>query len=150
MNNLNYYNIKIEEKNICSGICLNKGITDGRPMAISKKYLALCSMNDGEISIYDSSKPYGIKNIQSHIKIIDSHYKIQDIEFSPFNDNILALAYENKSVVLWKIPEGNINQNITKEFQTYKKHNNKVNYVTLNPVVDNILCSDSLDNEIPI
>ena len=105
MNNLNYYNIKIEEKNICSGICLNKGIKDGRPMVISKKHLALCSINDGEISIYDSSKPYGIKNIQSHIKINDIKTKIQDLEFSPFNDNILALAYENKSVVLWKIPE---------------------------------------------
>ena len=90
------------------------------------------------------------KIINLEYNIIYSYYKIQDIEFSPFNDNILASAYENNSVLIWKIPEGDIKENITKEFQIYKKHNNKVNYVTFNPVVENLLCSDSLDNEIHI
>lgn len=49
-----------------------------------------------------------------------------------------------------EIPDGDIKENITKEFQIYQKHNNKVNYVTFNPVVENLLCSDSLDNEIHI
>ena len=119
-------------------------------MAINIKYLVISSIIDGEISIFDSSEPYKIENIQSRIKINDNKTRIQDLEFSPFNENILALAYENKSIVLWKIPEGNINKKITKEFQIYKIHNNKVNYVTFNPVVDNLLCSDSSDNEIHI
>jgi len=38
----------------------------------------------------------------------------------------------------------------TKETKIYKKHNEKVNYVTFNPVVDNVLCSDSFDNEIHV
>jgi len=79
-------------------------------MAINKKYLATSSLNDCEIDIFDSSKSYEITNIQSNIKINDNQNRILDIEFSPFKDNILALAYENKSVVLWKIPEGNINK----------------------------------------
>ena len=148
MNIPKYNSILLEETKIYSGFDLNRNIVEGRPMAINKKYLAMSSINVGEIAIFDSSKSYKIKNIQSQIKINNS--KIQDIEFSPFNDNILALAYENKSVVLWKIPEGNINKNITKDFQIYKNHNTRVNYVTFNPVVDNILCSDSLDNEIHI
>jgi WD40 repeat protein len=152
MNNLNYnYNkIYLEKTNIYSGLYLNKNIVDGRPMAINKKYLAVSSINDGEISIFDSSEPYKIENIQSYIKINDNKTKIQDLEFSPFNENILPLAYENKSIVLWKIPEGNMNKNKTKVFQIYKNHNNKVNYVAFNPIVDNTLCSDSSDNEIHI
>ena len=148
MNNLNYNNIFLEETKIYSGFYLNKDIGDGCPMVINKKYIAMSSINDGEISIFDSSNSYEIKKVQSHIKINNS--KIQDIEFSPFNDNIFALAYENQSVVLWKIPERNTNKNITKEFQIYTKHNTRVNYVTFNPVVDNLLCSDSFDNEIHI
>jgi len=150
MNNLKYNGIKLEEKKMYSGLNLLRYILDGRQMAINKKYLAMSSINDGEIDIFDSSKSYGITNIQSNIKINDNQNRIFDIEFSPFNDNILALAYENKSVVLWKIPEGNINKNTIKEFQIYKKHNEKVNYVTFNPVVDNVLCSDSFDNEIHV
>ena len=149
MNNLKY-DINLEEINISSGLHLNKYIVDGQPMTINKKYLVISHNNDGEINIYDSSKPYKIKNIQNNIKINDNNYKILDIEFSPFNDNILALAYENKNAILWKIPEGNLDKNITKGFQIQEKHNNKVNYITFNPVVDNLLCSGSLDNEIHI
>ena len=58
----------------------------------------------------------------------------------PFNDNILASAYEDNSVFIWKIPEGDIKENITKEFQIYKKHTNKVNYIIFNPIVDILLC----------
>jgi WD40 repeat protein len=148
--NYNYNKIYLEKTNIYSGLYLNKNIVDGRPMAINKKYLAVSSINDGEISIFDSSEPYKIENIQSYIKINDNKTKIQDLEFSPFNENILPLAYENKSIVLWKIPEGNMNKNKTKVFQIYKNHNNKVNYVAFNPIVDNTLCSDSSDNEIHI
>ena len=35
----------------------------------------------------------------------------------------------------------------TKETKIYKKHNEKVNYVTF---IDNVLCSDSFDNEIHV
>ena len=150
MNNSISNDIKFEEIQFYSGLNLNKNILDGRLMAINKKYLAISSIIDGEIHIYDSSKSYELKNIQSNIKINYNQNKIQDIEFSPFNDNILALAYDNKSVALWKIPERIIDNNITKDIQIYKKHNNKVNYVTFNPVVDNVICSDSSDNEIHI
>jgi WD40 repeat protein len=148
MNNLEYNHIYLEERNFYSGLNINKNNIDGRPMAINKKYLAISSKNVGEIDLFDSSEFYEIKNVQSQIKINNS--EILDMEFSPFNNNILALAYENQSVVLWKIKEGNINKNIEKEFQIYKEHGNKVNYVTFNPVVDNLLCSDSLDKEIHI
>ena len=151
MNNLNYDCIEFNErKDKFTNLVLNKNIIDGRLIAVNKKYLAMSYFCNGEIVLADSSKPCKIGNSHPRIKINNVYYKIQDIEFSPFNDNILALAYENKSVVLWKIQEGNLNQNITKEFQIYKKHNNKVNYVTFNPVVDNLLCSASLDNEIHI
>ena len=62
----------------------------------------------------------------------------------------MASAYKNNSFFIWKISEGDIKENITKEFQIYKKHTNKVNYIIFNPIVDILLCSDSSYNEIHI
>ena len=150
MKNFKCNDIKLEEKKIYSGLNITKNKLDGRRMAINKKYLVMSFINNGGIDIFDSSKSCELKNIQSNIKINDNQNKIQDLEFSPFNDNILALADENKSVIFWNISEENLDKNITKDFQIYKKHKNKVNYLTFNPVVDNVICSDSSDNEIHI
>ena len=43
--------------------------------------------------------------------------------------------------------EEDIKDNITKEFQIYKNYNNKVNYSTFNPVLDNELCLSYINNE---
>ena len=149
MNNLNYERIEFNErKEKFTNLVLNKNIIDGRLMAVNKKYLGISYFNNGEIFLADSSKPCKIGNSQPRIKLNNSYYKIQDIEFSPFNDNILAIAFEDKSVVLWKISEGN--KNIEKDFQIYKMHKDRVNYITFNPVIDNVLCSCDTRQEIHI
>ena len=149
MKNFNFEDIELKEKaREFTNLELNKNMLDGRFIAVNKKYLAMSWKSNGEIVLADSSKPCKIGYNHPHIKIIDSHYKIQDIEFSPFNDNILALAYDNRSVVLWKITERN--KNATKELSIYNKHKDKVNYVTFNPVVDNVLCSSDTNKEIHI
>ena len=146
MKNFNFEDIEFKEKvGKFTNLELNKNMLDGRFIAVNKKYLAMSWKNNGEIVLADSSKPCKIGNNHLHIKINDSHYKIQDIEFSPLNDNILALAYEDKSVALWKITERN-----KKALSIYKNHKDKVNYVTFNPVVDNVLCSSDTNKEIHI
>lgn len=105
MNNLNYERIEFNEnKEKFTDLVLNTSIIDGRLIAVNKKFLGISCFDAGEIALADSSKPYKIENSQPRIKINNSHYKIQDIEFSPFNDNILASAYENNSVFIWKYP----------------------------------------------
>ena len=89
MKNFNFEDIEFKEKSgKFTNLELNKNMLDGRFFAVNKKYLAMSWKNNGEIVLADSSKPCKIGYNNSHIKIIDSHYKIQDIEFSPFNDNI--------------------------------------------------------------
>ena len=72
------------------------------------------------------------------------------MQFSPFNNIILDLAYEDKSTALWGMTKGHIDKNISKKIQIYNTHNNKVNYVSFNPIVDYILFSESLDKIIHI
>ena len=143
-----YKYIVYKEKNDkFADLSLNKDIIDGRLIAINNNYLAM-SWSTGEIVIANSSKPCRIT--KTHPRIKYNYNKLCDIEFSPFNDKIIASAYDNNSVVLWKIPDEDIEENNIKELQIYKKHTKKVTYVTFNPVVDNVLCSGALGNEIHI
>ena len=135
-----------EKEDKFSDLTLNKDKIDGRYIAINNKYLAMSWINC-DIVIVNSSKP--CKITKDHPRIKYNYSKSNDIEFSPFNNKILVSAYDN-SVVLWKIPDGDIKENITKEFQIYKNHTKKVTNVTFNPVVDNVLCSGALGNEIHI
>ena len=70
------------------------------------------------------------------------------MEFSPFDNNILASSNEDKSVLLWKIPEKQITKNITKEFHIYKDHSDIVNFVNFNPFEKDLICSCTLSGEI--
>jgi len=105
----------------------------------------------GDIVIVNSSRPCRITRDHPRIKYIKYNFnKICDIEFSPFNNKILASAYDNNSVVLWKMPDEDIKENIEKELQIYNRHTKKTTYVTFNPIVDNVLCSGTLGGEIHI
>ena len=79
--------------------------TEGRLIAVNEKYLAMYWKNNSEIVIVDSSKPLTIKDNLPRIKGLSN---ILDLEFSPFNNNILASCdngNKGNSVLLWKIPE---------------------------------------------
>ena len=127
-------------------LTLNKDKIDGRLIAINSNYLAM-SWKYGDIVLVNSSNPCKIKKDEPRIKYTNN--KLNDIEFSPFNNKIIASAYDD-SCVLWKIPDGELKENITKELQIYKKHTKKVNYITFNPIVDNLLCSGTIGGEIHI
>ena len=71
-----------------------------RLIAVNKKFLAMSLLNDRKIIIVDSSKPSKINEQQPHLR--KSSYKILDLEFSPFNNNILASSTLDRSVLLWK------------------------------------------------
>ena len=128
-------------------LSLNEDKIDGRLIAINNNYLAI-SWKYGDIVLVNSSIPCKIKKDEPRIKYKNN--KLNDIEFSPFNNKIIASAYDDDSSVLWKIPDGELKEDITKELQIYKKHTKKVTYITFNPIVDNLLCSAALGGEIHI
>ena len=121
MNNLNYDCIELnEKKDKFTNLFLNKNIVDGRIFAVNNKHLAMSWLGNDEIVLAKSSKPCKIDFNQSRLKINNSFSKIQDIEFSPFNDNILALVYDNNSVFIWKIPEEISREILQKVFKFIK------------------------------
>ena len=128
---------------------LSSTSTEGRPIAVNEKYLAISWRNGGDIMIADSSKPV---NLKDDIPLIKGYGHIYDLEFSPFNNRMLSScnSYNNSdnSVLLWEIPENGLNKNLKKELLNYKEHTKKVSFVNFNPVVQDLICTGAFGGEI--
>ena len=97
-----------------------------------------------QILIVDSSKPKTIQSDLSYLKGNNAH--ILDLEFSPFNNNLLASGYSDNSILLWNISKDT--QNIINV--DYNNHKNKDNFINFNPIESDVICSSTIDGEIHI
>ena len=95
-----------EKKNYFANCSIPNIITEGRLMAINDKYLVIPWQMPGYINIVDSNKPKNLSMNNNVFKMENSN--ILDMEFSPFNSNILALCNDNSSVILSYINEEKI------------------------------------------
>ena len=122
--------------------------TEGRYIAVNGNFLAMAWNNQGEIVVVDSLKPISVKPDQPRLK--GHRANVLDLEFSPFSSDLLAATYDDCSVLLYKIPEGGLTENITKEVQSYQKHQKKVPLVNFNPIASDVLCSGAFTGEIHV
>ena len=64
----------------------------------------------------------------------------------PFNDNVIASSSEDTTVKIWQIPDGGLEENLTKPLCTLEHHQRRVGIIAWHPVANNILLSASHDN----
>ena len=122
--------------------------TEGRLIAVNSNFLAMSWSNVGEIVVVDSSKPISIHPNQPRIK---GHRSASlDLEFSPVSSDLLAASFDDGVVLLYKIPEGGLTENLTQEVQVYNKHTKKVPFVTFNPIASDVVCSAASNGEIHV
>ena len=122
--------------------------TEGRVIAVNGNFLAMAWSNMGEVVVVDSATPFRMKPDQPRIKGHRSN--VLDLEFSPFSSDLLACAFDDYSVLLYKVPEGGLKEHMTKEVQIYQKHTKKVPFVTFNPVASDVICSGAFTGEIHV
>ena len=137
-----------EKKEKFTNCSVTKVSTEGRLIAVNCNFLAMSWSNQGEIVVVDSSNPVSIHPNQPRIK--GHRASSLDLEFSPFSSDLLAASFDDGYVLLYKIPEGGITENITQEVQLYNKHTKKVPFVTFNPVASDVVCSAAFNGEIHI
>ena len=122
--------------------------TEGRYLAVNGNFLAMSWSNQGEIVVVDSSSFCSCKPDQPRIK--GRRANVLDLEFSPHSSDLLAAAFDDCIVSLYKIPEGGLTQHLTQEVQIYQKHMKKVPFVTFNPVASNVICTGAFLGDIHI
>ena len=74
---------------------------------------------------------------------------ILDMEFSPFDNNILCHSNDNNNVIISTITEENEN-NMNISSSTYGGHVKKVNFINFNPIASNIMCSSTSYGELHV
>ena len=137
--------IQIEELNNCFTNCkIPNAKVDRRLMAINDKYLLMAwDGKPGEINYVNSNKPCNFEKEYNIFSIENSN--ILDMEFSPFNSDMLYFSNDNKKIYLAEITEKN---EILSDF--YNFHTNKVYFINSNPVASNVICSSTSLGEIHI
>ena len=134
-----------KEKDFYLNCNLLQTSTEGRLIAINEKNLALANKSSGQINIVDSNSKERLK--KENLISIDNK-RILDMEFSPFDNNILAYVNENNSVIISKFVEEK--ERITSSFDEFKSQKKRLNFVNFNPVASNIMCSGTIFGHIDI
>jgi len=75
---------------------------------------------------------------------------VLDVDFHPFNDNLVASASEDCYAKIWSIPEGGLKENMTEPVQTLSGHKRKVGCIRFNPVANNICATTSIDYSVKV
>ena len=127
---------------------LSSSITDGRSMAVNDKYLALTWIVKGQIKLLNPYNPINMSKYNTTTVSFES-CDILDMEFSPFDQNILSFGSENKSVYISRFDIRDEN-NISVVPSIYSGHTQKVNLINFNPIASNIMCSSTSFEEVHV
>jgi len=75
---------------------------------------------------------------------------ILDIQFNPFDDNMIATCSDDTTVKVWEIPEGEMRQSVGEPYCELAGHQKKVHIIEWHPVAANVILSAGGDNLILI
>jgi coronin-1B/1C/6 len=70
---------------------------------------------------------------------------VMDLDFNPFNENLIASCSEDGTAKVWNIPEEGLKDNMTEAVQVLIGHKRKVGTIAFNPVANNILVTSAAD-----
>ena len=68
-----------------------------------------------------------------------------DLQWNPFNDNVIASCAEDCTVRVWEIPDGGLTQDLNDAVVVLQGHQRRVGIVEWHPTVDNLLFSAGFD-----
>lgn len=91
--------------------------------------------------------PFSMKGkVDPKLPLITGHKNpVLDLDFSPFNDNLVVSVSEDCSGKVWVIPDEGLKDTMTEAQQTLSGHKRKVGCVKFNPVANNILGTAAAD-----
>lgn len=106
--------------------------------AVSEKFLAI--LKDKKIFIIPLEK---VGRCEENVMLfLDCKEKVLDVQWSPFNDCLLASADEAGDILVWLIPDGGLTES-TKDahYQLVDKHTRKVTSIQWHPSADYIIAA---------
>jgi len=120
---------------------------DSNLIKANPKYLAVCweAAGGGAFAVIDQKEIGKTKNFN----LFTGHKSVVlDVDFNPFNDQIVASCSEDCKVNIWTIPDQLAPQSAPS--MTLNGHSRKVGQISFHPAADNVIASSSGDLSIKL
>uniref|UniRef100_A0A8C8S790 Coronin n=1 Tax=Pelusios castaneus TaxID=367368 RepID=A0A8C8S790_9SAUR len=127
-------------------IRVSKVTWDSSFCAVNPKFLAIIveSGGGGAFMVLPLAKT---GRVDKNYPLVTGHTApVLDIDWSPHNDNVIASASEDTTVMVWQIPDHVPVRNITEPAVTLEGHSKRVGIITWHPTARNVLLSAGGDN----
>jgi len=130
-------------------IDISKNTWDGGSFcAVNSKFVAVILERAGSFIVLPTDKTGRIEATTP--KVSGHKGRILDLQFNPFNTNIIASAGEDARIKLWRIPDEGITEELTESIIDLVGHSKKVGSIQWHPSAENILASAGFDSELII
>ncbi|XP_078600315.1 coronin-6-like [Branchiostoma floridae x Branchiostoma japonicum] len=132
------------------GIPVTRNSFDSTFCAVNPKFLAIVTeaAGGGSFLVLPIEK---VGRVPDNPPIVTGHRDaVLDIQWSPWNDNMIASCSEDKTVKVWEIPEKGLEKSITEPLVTLGFHQRPVGIIAWHPSAENILLSAGKDNLVVI
>jgi len=138
------------KKEMCyDNIKLSGSAFDSNFIKVNPKYMAVQwgSAGGGAFAVIPHSK---VGKLPTDFPLFNGHSQpVNDIDFNPFNDNIIASSGEDCLVLVWNIPEAFTTTQTTPAAKL-SGHQKKAGIILWHPTASNVLASTSADQTVKI
>jgi len=124
------------------GIALGSVSPDSNVIKANKKFIAVPWKITGTLGIIDIATKGALPE---EIPLISQEDGINEFNFNPFNDHIIASASQDGSAKIWAIPEGGVTSNITDPVSNLVGHSKRLMFVDWHPLANNVLITATND-----
>jgi coronin-1B/1C/6 len=138
-------------ENCFNGLKASRSAWDSNKIKANTKFIGVIweASGGGSFWVHDAKK-VGRLNA-ANLPLIAGHKgDVLDIDFHPFNENIVASVSEDAYVKLWKVPDGGPTATITDAIQTLQGHKRKVGTCDFHPTANNVLATSSGDLDVKL
>jgi len=145
----NVFGVPAKKEQTYDGVKPTRSAWDSNKVTASSKFIAVIwdTAGGGAFAVVDNNKTGKV----GQLPLVAGHSgEVLDIEFNPFNDNLIASVSDDGYAKIWRIPDGGITENLTTPVQSLSGHKRKVGTLNWNPIANNILATTSTDMTVKI
>jgi len=115
---------------------------DSNVIKANKKFIAVPWKLTGTLAVIDAATKGALPE---EIPLIVQDDGINEFNFNPFLDNLIATACQDGSVRLWNVPDGGLTNDLAAPVASLAGHSKRVVYVDWHPLANNVLVSATAD-----
>jgi len=138
-----------KKENAYDGIKPSRSAWDSNKVSASNKFIGVVwdASGGGAFAVLDVTKTGKL----GQFPLVTGHSgDVLDLEFNPFNDNIVASVSEDCYAKIWYIPESGLKENMTTPVQNLSGHRKKVGTLNFHPTANNVLATTSADSTVKV